>query len=479
MPLPASRLFFLYIPIAVVAIALRLWSAMGDFWIDEIWSLNNLRIALQSGSAMDVAGLFFHANTHGLNTLYMSVVASLSGPDAIDYTYRGLSVAAGISSVFMAARIGNRQNTTGGLIAALIIGLSYPLVHYAGEARGYSLMIFAALSCFHLMSRYLKAPSLVIAVSFVAVSILGLASHLTFVVMQAGLGFWALGEIYQRNRSIISAAAKLVPLFGIQIITLVAYGTVAMDNMVRGGDCCPELALSSIGIMAGAALGFDAFAYDTSGLLILVALACVAAIARLVMQGDRSWILYGVVIMVFPLAAWLMESKPDVIHRYFLISAVLMLMLLARMVTALWHSGGWRQWLAGLMLVLFVAGNSSLFMKFSDGGRGQYKAVLSHILENSQATQRITYFPTFSVGATLEYHRRALKQADRLRLLPKAREGMVPADWYIDGYLYGKPPRTVITRTIEGYGEATYGLSRTFPQWGLSGDTYALYRFEP
>ncbi len=478
-PNPAGRTIYLYyIPIAVIAVALRLWSASGDFWIDEIWSLDQLNIALRSGSAADVAALFFHANTHGLNTLYMAVVQSMTGGDASDYAYRSLSVAAGIFSVFIAARIGNRQSPAGGLIAALLISLSYPLVHYAGEARGYSLMVFAGLSCFHLMSRYIKTPSPVIAVAFVAVSMVGLMSHLTFVVMQAGLGLWALSELHQRQQSIISMAAKLVPLFGLQIIALVAYGAVAMDNMVRGGDCCPELALSSIGIMAGAALGFDAFAHNTDGLLILVALACAGAIIWLVMQRDKTWVLYGVVVLAFPLAVWAMENKPDVIHRYFLISVVFMLILLARVMAALWQAGGWQKWTAAVILVFYVAGNSSLLVQFSDGGRGQYKAVLNHILENSQSPQRITYFPTFSVGKTLGHHIRALQQSERLLLVPRTRESGEPADWYIDGYLYGKPPKPVITRTIEGFGDVRYNLSQTFAQWGLSGDTYALYRLE-
>jgi hypothetical protein len=426
-----------------------------------------------------VAALFFHANTHALNSLYMAVIETWTDGEASDYTYRSLSVLAGIFSVFIAARIGHRQSPAGGLIAALVISLSYPLVHYAGEARGYSLMVFAGLSCFHLMSRYLKAPSPVIAAAFVAVSMVGLMSHLTFVIMQAGLGLWALSEIYQSRRAVISTAAKLVPLFGLQIITLVAYGVVAMDNMVRGGDCCPEPALNSIGIMAGATLGFDVFTYSPFELLIIVAICCVAAIIWLARQGDRSWTLYAVVVLAFPLVVWSLESKPDVIHRYFLISAVFLLILLARVTAALWLDGGWRKGLACTVLVLYVAGNTSLLLQFNEGGRGQYKAVLSHIMENSQTPQRITYFPTFSVGKTLNHHVKALKLTDRLLLVPKASEGGFPADWYIDGYLYGKPAKTRIIRIIEGYGVASYTLRQTFAQWGLSGDTYALYSFDP
>ncbi|MBT4887939.1 MAG: hypothetical protein HON65_00090 [Rhodospirillales bacterium] len=464
--------------IVVIAGALRLWSAGGDLWIDEVWSLDHMRTALQFNNPRDVAALFFHSNTHALNTLYMAFIHNLFGIDAPDYYYRILSVIAGIASVIVAARIGARWSPAGGLITALVMALSYPLIHYAGEARGYSIMIFSALSSYHILQRYLEDPTAGKVIAFVSVCMVGLLSHLLFILMQAGLGFWALFEIYSNRRSIISTLARLIPLFGIQFIAVVAFSAVAMESMVRGGDCCPEQALDSIRIMVGLSLGFNAIQYTSLALLITVTVFSIPAIFWLSFKRDKSWIMFGIVIVTFPLAIWILETSPDVIHRYFLLSALFLLVLFARVLDAFWAREGGYRIMSIALLVLFIIGNINLLMKFSDGGRGQYRATLTHILQRTDTPQRITVWPGFSVSKVLNHHVRQMKIVDRIHVSPIAEESPIPADWYIDGYLYGKPAPAEIIRPIEGYGEASYKLSKTFKHWGLSGDTYALYKFQ-
>ena len=49
-------------------------------------------------------------------------------------------------SVAVAAAIGWRRSPREGLICAAMVCVSYPMVHYAGEARGYAPMLLAALA---------------------------------------------------------------------------------------------------------------------------------------------------------------------------------------------------------------------------------------------------------------------------------------------------------------------------------------------
>jgi hypothetical protein len=463
--------------IVIIGAGLRLWSASGDFWVDEAWSLDQMRVALTSTSPRDVVALFFHANTHALNTLYMALVQSLFGNDASDYTYRSLSVIAGVASVIVAARIGARWSAAGSIIAALLIAFSFPLINYAGEARGYSTMIFAALASYYLMLGYLEEATATRVIAFILISIIGLMSHLTFVVMQAGLGVWAACAIYGNRHSIISTTARLIPLFGIQFLTLVAYGAIALDSMVRGGDCCPEPALLSIGIMAGLSLGFDAITYPTHILLVGIVTLCLFALLWLSFRRDQSWIMMGIVIVVFPATSWWIETSPDVIHRYYLLSAVMLLMLMARILNSMWQRQGSSKLIAGILICVFIIGNSSLLIKFKDGGgRGQYRATLTHILQRTDDPQRLAVWPTFSVRTVLNHHIRQMHITERISIINKGGEKSIPADWYVNGYLYGKAPEPEIVRSIDGYGEASYRLSKTFTQWGLSGDTYALYQ---
>ena len=103
--------------IVLVAGLLRVWAAGGDLWIDEVWSLYNVAIALTTATAADWTPLFFHTNTHALNTLYMAVL----GLDATTLAYRLPSIISGIGMVVLAAAIGWRRSPREGLIAAALI----------------------------------------------------------------------------------------------------------------------------------------------------------------------------------------------------------------------------------------------------------------------------------------------------------------------------------------------------------------------
>ncbi len=461
------------------AAILRLWFAGGDLWIDEVWSLDHLAIARASSDGMDRIALFFHSNTHPLNTLYLALVEALFGPYLPPIAYRLLSVVAGVGTVLMAALIGRRWSPPGGLIAALLVAVSYPMVHYGGEARGYSAMLFAALGCFYYLETTLRDRHPTRIAMFVTFSVMGLMAHLIFVVVQVALGIWAVVEMYRQRRSVISTAAGLVPLFGIQWMMVVVYGSVAVNNMVRGGDCCPEPGLDSVRIITGLTFGIDAFAFTSYVPLAILTLCVAAALVWLSRSGERSWIMLLVVVLAFPVATIAFETKPDVIHRYFLPSALFALMIGARVMDGLWNCGGGKRWVAAVLIGLFCIGNVSLWIKYAQGGgRGQYRAAVMDIAAATEGPQRITTFPTFSPGKVFGYHARMLGLSERLNVVPVRQEPPVAADWFINGYLYGKTPEPEIVRTVGGV-DVPYALSKTYPQWGLSGDTWAVYRRTP
>lgn len=471
-----GTVFLAYGLILAGAAALRIWFATGDLWIDEVWSLDHLAIARVSGDRMDRIALFFHSNTHLLNTLYLALVESMYGPYASPIAYRLLSIVAGVGTVFLAARIGHRWSPTTGVISALLVGFSYPLVHYAGEARGYSPMLFAALGCAYYLETIFRDRRPTATMAFVACSVIGLLAHLIFVVVQAALGIWALVEMYRQRRSIISALAGLAPLFGVQLMMVVVYGSVAVNNMVRGGDCCPEPALDSVRIIAGLTFGLDAFTVTSYAPLAILTLGIVAALVWLHQSGQRSWVFLLAVVLVFPLATIAFETRPDVIHRYFLPSALFALMIVAWVLSELWRRGGGRHWTAAVLIVLFCGGSMSLWIKHGEGGRrGQYRAAITDIAAVTDGLQRITTFPTFSAGKVFRYHARAMGLSERLVVVAAGDEAPVAADWFINGYLYGKPPEPGIVRKV-GDVDVSYTLSGTYPQWGLSGDTWAVYR---
>ena len=241
------------------AAAIRLVAADGELWLDEIWSLDNLALAMTRTTLADRVALLFHDNTHPVNTLYLALL----GPGAGALATRALSVFAGVAAVAVAAAIGWRRTPLEGLISAGLVAVSYPMVHYSSEARGYGVMLLAALAAVWLMETYLERPGRLTAGALAAVSLIGLASHLTFLAVLAALGAWAAMALYRRNRSAVSTAAGLVVLFGVPLIAAEAFAIVAWNNWMIGG-APPAIAVDSAAILTLLSFGIDAYGGGTA-----------------------------------------------------------------------------------------------------------------------------------------------------------------------------------------------------------------------
>jgi len=465
--------------ILIVGGGLRIWAAGGDLWIDEVWSLNQMRVAASSEGLGDWIALFFHSNTHALNTIYLRLIDGWFAEDASPLAYRSLSLASGIASLALVSWWGWKRSPATALMMATLFAFSYPMINYSGEARGYGPMILVILGASYVLQSYLHSPTTRKAVAFSLISLLGLLSHLTFVIVQAGLGFWALVAIYRGRRNLISTTAKLVPLFGLQLVAISAYGSVALNNMVRGGDCCPEPALDSIRIMADWTFGLDAHALPSLVPLFVLTVLLVFAIVKIAQDGDAIWIALTIIVLIFPLITLIIETKPDVIHRYYLPSAVYALLITGGGLTWLWQEGGWKRGTGVTVLLLFCLGNVNLLVKFSDGMRGQYSRAIQTIATTSIGHQRIGGYPKFSVGTLVRHHVQVSGVGTRLEFVDPKDEKATAVDWYINGYLDGQIPDPEIVRTLVGGGAVPYALLETYPQWGLSGDTWALYKRSP
>ncbi len=476
--------------IVLVAGLLRIWAAEGDLWIDEVWSLYNVALALTTATAADWAPLFFHTNTHPLNTLYMAVL----GLDATVFAYRLPSIISGIGMVVLAAAIGWRRSPREGLIAAALIALSYPMVHYSAEARGYAPMLLAALAAYTLLETWLENPSPGRAAGFVLVCLLGFAFHQSFLAVEAGLGLWAAAVLFRRLGAVVPTLARLVLLFGLQAVAVTAYGVVALGNLVFGGRVMLPVT-DSVGVMAKVAFGIDpAFPVSPAPVLVL-ALLLAGAIWAARRRGDLTWIFFGFVVLAFPLGYVLFGGGTITTPRYFLPSAVFALIAAARGLSLLMEGNRWTRALVVAALVLFSAGNGLLLEKFFAAGRGHYTDALRHITDATKGEARIAGYQQFTVGMTVNHYAQAQGLAAKVRFVAAAEDTENPAEWFIDGHLFTDPDKDVQAPPgwfIEGsfgkrkpanriirHGRTAYRLEAVYPHWGLSGDTWLVYRLSP
>jgi len=454
--------------ILLVAFALRVVSAQGGLWLDEIWSLKNIALARTLPGDADWLALFFHDNTHALNTIYMAAI----GPNAPALAYRGLSIVCGTASVAVAAAIGWRRSPREGLIGAAMVGLSYPLVHYAGEARGYAPMTLAVVAAFYLLERCLERPARGRVAAFIAVSLVGMASHLTFLIVEGALGVWAMVVLFRRREPVVRTFARLTVLFGVQAIVTTLYGAVAWNNMVVGGGAIMPVS-ETVDILARLTFGSDPAARGSVSLALGLGLGWTIWLIR--RQGDMSWLFFALLVLAFPLGFAIVDPPFGMVPRYFIAAAPAALVLAARGLAALMTARRWTRAMAGGLLAVFVIANGLLLDKFFSAGRGDYAGAVRFIAANAgPGPARVAGYHQFHVSTTLTHTAR--KQGLAVRFVRRDEDRGSPAEWYIDRGPDAGPPPPVLSRTAADGGLTPFKLMAVFPRWGLSGDSWAVYR---
>ncbi|WP_376704342.1 hypothetical protein RQ479_05220 [Mesorhizobium sp. ISC25] len=117
--------------IAVTGLVLRLLGARGDLWLDEIWSF----ALIEPLTSIDqIFWRVNHDNNHFLNSVYLYLI----GPDASPLIQRGLSIALGVATIGAAAASAASRGRQAMIATSLLFAVSYPMVHYGSEARGYA-----------------------------------------------------------------------------------------------------------------------------------------------------------------------------------------------------------------------------------------------------------------------------------------------------------------------------------------------------
>lgn len=317
------------VAIFVLGFALRLWSARGGLWVDEAWS------AVLVEGARSPAGIFLainHDNNHHLNSLWML----LWGFDASPLALRSLSIASGTLTILIASAIGARRSALHALVAALLFAISPILVNYGSEARGYALMLLAAMMMIWVQCTLNGAadgrPRG--AWIFGGLALVGLFAQLTmlfFIIAIATWVGWTLSRRMPLDAAIKSTVRLMLPAFG---ATLLAFGTIigaaaSSESGMHVGGYVPfsykdwfhalsNVASTTLGLSAGGPW---------------VALFLIASIAALVFRArgrpSPTRALQFIAILLFPLMFPLLQIGNSSMPRYYLLTAIAILLLMA------------------------------------------------------------------------------------------------------------------------------------------------------
>ncbi|MGH7176485.1 MAG: hypothetical protein ACREJC_03805, partial [Tepidisphaeraceae bacterium] len=439
----ASTVFWIAATILIGISAVPRFGGMStDLWQDEVWSV---RLARQATGVSQVFVGLHHSNNHYLNTL----VIHLLGPQKHWSLYRLLSLIGGVLTVALAGVAARRDGRAGALIAMLLCGFSYMLVHYSTEARGYAAAACCGVGAMLVMERFVRddaTPSrFAWAAAFWLIAILGILSHQTFIYAWAGVvAGSALSLLRRYGRRILRALVDLIALHGPPGAFFAwLYFADIKGQETSGGDAYPlsgalsDLICWTFGLPIGVPIAP------------IVVVACAVAVLftvqifRLVLRGDDRWLTLLCACIIAPGAAIILISRAGPFFwnaRYFMVVIPLILIALGGALGAMWDNWKASRILVAPIVAIFVFGNAVHLSKFYRDGRGQYLGALRYIAQNTPGdVVPITGDQQFRTTMMLDFYNDYLPSGKRVEYTKREDWPTNPPLWILRQSFNGIP----------------------------------------
>jgi hypothetical protein len=460
------------LPVALCFAYLLSWTlilvaATGDLWLDEIWSI---RVAQAARIPTEILTRFHHDNNHVLNTLFLWLV----GVQSTLFVYRLLAVASGMVALLLVGYLARTWGSVEILLSVALTGFSYPLVLYFSEARGYAPAIMFALWSYVLIRQNWSQFSPRRLIGFWTASILGILSHLSFVIVSTALLLFSVANEIRiagsYRRWLIHVLAHHLPPFAFFAWFYVFF---ARDMVVGGGPLITKWdVLTQTSTLL---LGFPENLFFTEvGVLCLMAVL-VAGSYTLYRDRDEQWLFFCFVLVVAPMLMVIVARPKYLYVRYFIVCFPFFYLLLSYLLCHLYRSvKNNARWLVVAAVFLLLAGQINRLVPLLELGRGSYRAALTHILENSpEGIVRIGSDHDFRNRMLVDFYAPFLTRSHTLRYIPQTDWHREPPDWILthSGEVSYQPPPDI---TVPGVG--VYHFFAAYRFSGVSGWNWFLYR---
>lgn len=449
--------------------SLRFLSGLDDFYIDEIWSFFFARQMDSLGDAFTLT----HDNNHIINTLYLYLIGGepffIAGMPSF-IPHRLLSVITGTISLWLIWKIAIKKGRAEAFTAIILAGLSYPLITYASEARGYGPEIMFALASFLLALEYHSGKGLPAAVLFWFSAVLAFLSHSSFIYIYVAILIWSALE-EAKKRGVSGGVKRLALLHAVPSVSLALYYLFFLKGLVYGGGETGE-AWKEVLLTASMAFGLHSGGWAGYLFLALALILTAAGLLAVRKKSSLEPVFFVAAIYAVP-ALIIVILKPEFLYfRYFLVCFPFFYLLSAYALAGLYRRAVWGK--AVVLAAIFLYGvlniwNTADLIRL---GRGSYAEAFDYMAKSTPGAEiAVGSDHDFRNKLVLGFYSGFFREKKLVYLDAEARRNVVP-DWMIRhsvdrGY---RPPEYLFES-----GER-FTLQRSYGFAGVSGWSWFVYK---
>ena len=466
---PSSRAYFGWLTaIIVLGVLLRLSAAGGDLWLDEIWQLQTVR---SFHSIWDQFDLRISGAQPSAYTSLLYLIGSEESP-----LMRIPSLLFGILSIPLVAFLTFPRGKLLSIIATFLFSISYPMVLYGSEARGYSAMIFFGLLAWITVDRGIRNNKPILAPLFWASSLLAILFQPISLQLYTGLLCWSVVHTY---RATPRRALRISMWWhGPTLLCIVCYYALFLRHISpldgpTGSRL--EVVLNTASLLLGGpqltacvpALGFTAL-----GVAILALSVVGSSVFRLFRHSDDVWVFYLASIVLAPTAMVVATNPASFSVRYLLPALVAAIPLISGFLVRQQSANRFSSAMVVLTLVAITFGNYVYIKQLLTNGRAQYRSALEYIINQSeQLPTTLASANDFRGEMITNYFGTRVSNPGTIQYQPKSASG-APSVWYLaHGYDRYCAPADQLSQ-----GGVLYKFEKLFDFSTLSGWQWYLYR---
>lgn len=454
--------------IVLAALLLRLYASTDNFWLDEIFIY-----FLAMGQAHSVSDIFFGIkfDHHLLATLYMYLLG-----DQLNWVwYRLPSVIMGTGALGLMALVGYRRMRPIALIITLAVtAVSYPLVVYSSEARGYAPAVFFSLAMFVFIEAYWRNRNQTWLIGYWSAAVTAVLYHPSAVCIFLSLGLWTLIREWRLGGGLLRVGRELAFCHAVPLAFMAWLYFAVMRQWVSGG--ADVLLLTRVlGDTMAAVIGLPMRAEFRWGALCLggtLIASGLVILARLV-RSD-IWIFYLSALLLSPLLLLGSNNRPYLYVRYFVVLFPFFYLMLGEAMDAVAQKFKWARVVVVGLCVLMLVGHALSTADFLRVGRGGYLDAVQYMAADTPGSQvKVGSDHDFRNGLPIIFYSRYLPKERSmvyLRLDAWPSEG---PDWFL---IHNTIKEDFVPNPIVKARGGTYRLAKSYPVLGLSGVGLYLYR---